>query len=60
MSAIDLEMECEGCDDDLTVDNIGGYRQCCNKCVKKMGAPPKGIGSCMVVGSYPDFKWVKC
>ncbi len=59
MSETDLEMKCTGCNDELTTENIGGYQIFCSKCVEKMGSPPKDIGSCMVVGNYPDFKWVR-
>ena len=61
---IDLDINCSGCDVELTIDNAGGYRCYCEKCVSAIGPIPndnlekRSLGW-RVEGKYPNFKWVE-
>lgn len=52
-----LGVNCPGCDKALTVDNAGGYRSFCRKCVKSMPEFPKDGKGHLISGKYPTFKW---
>lgn len=55
-----IGINCQGCGDVLTLQNIGGYQCFCDKCV--MAIPPlptseNGRGF-HIEGTYPNFKWM--
>ena len=56
---IDLDINCPGCNIELTTDNAGGYRTFCRKCVTSMPTSPKdGKGHLIKEGcKYPNFEW---
>ncbi len=48
---------CSGCGDELTLDNIGGYRCYCEKCINVFPEfPSTGLGY-SIIGKYPKFTW---
>lgn len=52
---------CTGCDDEVTLEEMGGYREYCFKCVDKIPDIPSfpvGVGF-KLTGKWPDFKWVE-
>ena len=56
-----LNVKCTGCDISLTIENAGGYRCFCNKCVEVMPEIPKepSKNGWYLKGYYPEFKWIK-
>lgn len=55
----ELDVNCDGCDIPLTIDNVGGYRCFCQKCVDVMPELPKEGNGFNIVGKYPNFEWVE-
>jgi hypothetical protein len=55
----DLGIECPGCGVPLRMDNAGGYRCFCQRCVDVMPPLPKEPGGYFIEGKYPDFRWVR-
>lgn len=56
-----LGIKCEGCDTNLSVVNVGGYRAFCHKCVTTFPEFPEDgneKGGCHIEGRYPNYKWV--
>lgn len=56
-----LGINCPGCDRELTIVNVGGYRQYCHWCVEAMPPFPadgNARGGCVIEGKYPKFRWV--
>ena len=55
----DWKETCPGCDVEITVENVGGYRCFCEKCVKAMPPfPNDGKGHLIKEGcKYPYFEW---
>lgn len=55
----EFDINCPGCNVELTPDNAGGYRTFCDKCVKSMPPFPKdGKGHLIKAGcKYPNFEW---
>jgi hypothetical protein len=53
------EIICPGCDVEITIYNVGGYRTFCRRCVSVMPLfPNDGQGHAIVEGCrYPDFRW---
>lgn len=50
------DAKCPGCDVEITVQNVGGYRTYCCTCVESI-PPLPGSGGYLLTGKYPDFKW---
>jgi len=57
MNNHELGVNCPGCDVHLTVQNAGGYRAYCDKCVANLGEPPKGCLEFSPRGQYPNLYW---
>jgi ribosomal protein S27E len=61
MEEFHMGIKCPGCDEELTVENAGGYRNFCEKCVKSMPEFPKdGKGYLIKIirkGKEPIFEW---
>lgn len=55
----DLGEICTGCKTKLTLENIGGYRCYCEKCVAVMPELPKDNKGYFLEGEYPNFTWVE-
>lgn len=57
-----LNMKCSGCEEELTTQNIGGYRCYCDKCVKVMPPIPRDDnykGGYYLHGTQKSFRWMK-
>jgi len=57
------EIECPGCQQEITPENAGGYRTFCMDCVKKFPDFPTAGRSYTIEitgtkETYPEFKWV--
>lgn len=50
-------LQCPGCDVEITVDNAGGYRTYCDRCVEAFPQLPSA-GSWRLAGRYPAFEWL--
>jgi len=53
----DFGILCPGCDTPITVDNAGGYRAYCRKCVDNLGEPPAGCRAFVPRGRYQNLYW---
>lgn len=50
-------VQCPGCGVEITVENAGGYRCFCEKCVKAMPPFTKDGKGHLIEGKYPNFWW---
>ena len=50
---------CPGCDIDITIEDAGGYRTYCQKCVDAMPPLPRDGKGYNIKGRYPNFEWVE-
>ncbi len=52
------DTKCPGCGVVITLDNVGGYRCYCEKCLTKVPPIPKDRKGHFLVGRYPNFEWM--
>lgn len=52
------DTKCPGCGVVITLDNVGGYRCYCEKCLTKVPPIPKDGKGHFLVGRYPNFEWM--
>ena len=58
ISDTDSGESCPGCFAPITLENVGGYRTYCSKCIEAFPEFPTG-GGYVIGGMFPKFKWVK-
>jgi len=54
----EIGVQCPGCGAFISIDNAGGYQTYCETCVDAMPPLPKDGRAYLIIGHYPDFKWV--
>lgn len=59
ISDSDSGESCPGCFASITLDNVGGYRTFCSKCIEAFPEFPTDGRGYFIGGTYPNFKWVQ-
>jgi len=49
--------DCPGCGVRICLNNVGGYRTFCERCVDAMPPFPTDGGGYVIEGQYPNFRW---